>query len=148
MKYYKARKIPGIGERPRWIVEDENGNIVNKNPTKEELKGLKTFPKENYKRKRRKCYTDEELLDYLRQFDKENGRPPTERDFINNPEYPGTSTYQRMFGSWINSLIKAGLNIDLMGPQGKSYRGRQAEIAGSKIVKSISLSVQMVILMK
>jgi hypothetical protein len=77
-------------------------------------------------------YADEELLNELRRFEKEHGRPPTEEDFRNNPKYrgyPNPSTYIRHFGSWFNALIKAELNIDLMGPQCSSFRGRQAEIA-------------------
>lgn len=51
-------------------------------------------------------YTDDELLEFLRQFNKENGVgvAPTENDFINNSKYPNFSTYQRHFGSWSNAL--------------------------------------------
>lgn len=33
--------MPGTGEKPRWTIEDENGNTLNNNPSREELKGLK-----------------------------------------------------------------------------------------------------------
>ena len=79
-------------------------------------------------REPQKNYTDEELLNELIRFEKEYGRSPTEADFRNNPEYPSYVTFQRMFGSWIGALKLAGLDIDLMGHQGNSYRGRQAEI--------------------
>jgi len=186
MKYKSYRIIDG---KPRWVIVDETGNIVNRNPNKDELKGLK---KEIYQITKRQQYTDNELLDYLRQFkkeerrvptfedfinnpgypgsvtyqrrfgswnaglilsglgireidktctytdeelldhlirfEKENGRVPIEKDFKNNPIYPGLSTYIRRFGSWLNSLKLAGLDINLMGQQGCKYRGRQAEI--------------------
>lgn len=38
MKYKSYRFVDG---KVRWIVVDENSNIVNKNPSKDELKGLK-----------------------------------------------------------------------------------------------------------
>lgn len=72
--------------------------------------------------------TTEDLLNELRRFEKEYGRPPTEKDFSNNPEYPNYQTYIKRFGGWIIALIKAGLNIDLMGCQGNTHRGRQAEV--------------------
>lgn len=176
---YKSHRIVG------WMIVDENGKIVNRNPSKEELKGLE---EEKYKRKKytyeelssylrqfyeeygripsardfknnpeypdyhtyqkrfgswnkalektfglkrdkHKTYTEEELLNGLRLFEKEYGRIPTEKDFRNNPEYPSIWSYHERFGSWIDSLIKAGLNVDLMGRQGDKYRGRQVEIA-------------------
>jgi hypothetical protein len=40
MANYKAWKIPGIGEKPIWVIVDETGRTVNNNPTKEELKDL------------------------------------------------------------------------------------------------------------
>ena len=46
MTNYKAWRMPGIGEKPRWVIVDETEKIINKNPTKDELKELKTFPKE------------------------------------------------------------------------------------------------------
>ena len=35
---YKSNRI--IDGKPRWIITDENGKIINRNQTKEELKGL------------------------------------------------------------------------------------------------------------
>lgn len=42
MNYISWRIIDG---KPRWVIIDENGNIINKEPTKEELKCLKMFEK-------------------------------------------------------------------------------------------------------
>lgn len=47
MKIYKAWRMPGNGEKPRWMLVDENEKIINKNPTKDQLKLaiLGKFPK-------------------------------------------------------------------------------------------------------
>ncbi len=34
--YYKLVRL--IGEKPRWVIEDKDGNIINKNPTKEQVR--------------------------------------------------------------------------------------------------------------
>lgn len=57
---------------------------------------------------------DNELLEYLIQFWKENGRAPTKMDFINNPKYPSPRTYQLCFGSWSKALKLVGLDVDSM----------------------------------
>lgn len=129
MTEYKSTRI--IDGKPRQIIVDRYGNIVNRNPSKEELDGLEKEPYAGKYLDRRygsQQYTDEELLDKLRLFEKKEGRPPTCDDFSNNPIYPSIRPYITRFGNWINALIKAGLNVDLMGPQGSSYRGRQIEI--------------------
>lgn len=41
MEYYKSYRI--VDRKPRCIVEDENGNIVNRIPCKEDLKELEKF---------------------------------------------------------------------------------------------------------
>lgn len=130
MTNYKAWKMPGIGEKPIWVIVDETGKTINKSPTEDELKGLKTFPKEKYKYRRcgNQKYTDEELLNELRRFEKEEGRIPITKDFTNNPEYPGFKIYYTRFGSWIDVLKLAGLDVDLMGYQSNRHKGRVAEI--------------------
>lgn len=39
-------------------------------------------------KKRNNIKTDDELLEYLKQFYEENGRTPVQKDFVNNPKYP------------------------------------------------------------
>ena len=39
MTYYKSKR-PIDGKRPIWVIVDETGKIVNRNPTKDELKGV------------------------------------------------------------------------------------------------------------
>lgn len=127
MTYYKSKR-PVDGKPPIWVIVDATGKIVNNNPSKEELKGLEKEPRKPFDTKKYKKYTDEELLYYPIQFYEEYGRVPTTMDFKNNPGYPDFSTYHKRFGSWIRSLKLAGLDIDLMGKQGGTYRGRLAEI--------------------
>lgn len=125
-KYKSYRFVEQYG-KAKWVVVDETGKIVNMNPSKDELDGLEREPYITDYHQPKK-YTDEELLNELIRFKKEHGRSPIKEDFKNNPEYPSYVTYQRRFGSWYNALKIAGLDIDLMGPQGNSYRGRQTEI--------------------
>jgi hypothetical protein len=40
---YKMFKIPDLGEKPRWVIVGGDGFIINKNPTKEELKSVKKW---------------------------------------------------------------------------------------------------------
>jgi hypothetical protein len=56
MTNYKAWRMPGIGKKPIWVIVDETEKIVNSNPTKEEVKGLKIFPKDNYKMSHKDSY--------------------------------------------------------------------------------------------
>ena len=39
MTYYKSKR-PVDGKPPIWVIVNENGKIINKNPSKDELKGL------------------------------------------------------------------------------------------------------------
>jgi hypothetical protein len=57
-------------------------------------------------------YTDEELLELLKTFEEEYGRPPTQKDFSSNPKYPNVMTYANRFGSWQKALKLIGLDVD------------------------------------
>lgn len=101
-RYKSYRFVDG---KARWVIVDENRDITNRNPSKEELKELE---KESHQK-----YTKHQLLKYLVQFDKENGRIPVANDFNNkNPKYPSLSTYIKNFGSWNNALKLARLDIN------------------------------------
>lgn len=102
MTKYKRYTI--IDGKAKWVIVDENRNIINKNPSKEELKCLKA---ENYK----KVYTDEELLNYLELFYDKYGEVPIKIDFDNNRDYPSSNIYHKRFGSWNNAIKMAGLRI-------------------------------------
>lgn len=82
-------------------------------------------------RKSGQIYTDEEeLLAYINEFERKNGRPPTNEDLTKNPEYPGRTTYSRIFGSLekakelisldIDSVIKKGI-IETTNQKGRSF---------------------------
>lgn len=101
---YKSDRI--IDGKRRKVIVDENGKIINTNPSKEELKCLGEEP---YIKSGRKIYTDNELLEYLRRFHKEIGRIPIVADFDNDPKYPSRGTYANRFGSWNNAIDTAGL---------------------------------------
>lgn len=77
-------------------------------------------------------YTDKELLNYLKDFVKENGRSPVRRDFIGNPEYPNYQIYRKRFESWTNALKLVELDVDTIVKNGiikNNYqKGRFAEI--------------------
>lgn len=107
-KYTSIRIVDG---KPRKVIVDENGKIINRNPDKDEFKGIED---EKYKIKRKnQSYTDEQLLDELRNFTIENGRIPSGRDFDINKNYPSKTVYSNWFGSWNKALEKAGLNINM-----------------------------------
>lgn len=104
MTEYKSVRL--IDGKPRKVIVDENGNIVNRNPNKDELKGLE---KEFYENRQPNRYTNEELLEYLRQFYEMEGKVPIEVDFTNSSKFPSYGTYIIRFGSWEKCLQTAGL---------------------------------------
>lgn len=108
---YKSNRI--IDGKPKWVIVDEDGNIINKNANKEELKNLQIeqCSKGDCARKYNPTYTDEELLEYLRLFNRENGRTPESRDFNYNIKYPHSNTYKKRFGSWNKALKMAKLRF-------------------------------------
>jgi len=74
-------------------------------------------------------YTDEELLNYLKEFYNKNGKSPKTINFVNNKDFPGISVYYRRFGSWNNSLKLA--NLPLNSEHGIIEKGNYCEICGS-----------------
>lgn len=66
-------------------------------------------------------YSDEELLDMLRQLSKELGRTVTVPDVDHEEGYPDSSTYVRRFGSWNKAKEKAGLATRGKGKRGTHY---------------------------
>ena len=107
MEYYKSYRI--IDGKPKWIVEDENENIVNRIPYKEELTELEKFPEKDGRSNSRLKISNNELLGYLRQFEKENGRIPVICEFNENLKCPNGGIYFKRFGSWNNALNLAGI---------------------------------------
>lgn len=76
--------------------------------------------------------SDDDMLNYLKGFEKQYGRPPSHNDFANNPYYPHYATYKKRFGSWNNALKLVGLDVDSMVRKGvvtsEYQKGRLSEI--------------------
>jgi len=102
MTRYK-KYISICGKKPIWVVV-EDGEIVNRSPTKEELICLEDEP---YKIKRPKKYTKKQILECMTKFYEKNGRVPTAVDFRNNPKCPSPGMVQNCFGSWNNAIKDA-----------------------------------------
>lgn len=109
MKEYKSWRF--IDGKAKWIIVDENGNIINKNPKREDLKNIEKEVYTGNIKSRYKQHTDKELLEYLTQFHKEIGRVPITTDFRDSKKYPDVYMYQSHFGSWNHALELAGLDI-------------------------------------
>ena len=58
-------------------------------------------------------YTKEQLLFYLKKLSSELKRTPTIKDMNKKKKFPSSGAYVKRFGSWNNSLRKAGLKINL-----------------------------------
>ena len=59
---YKDSRI--IDTKPKWVIVDEDGKIINRNPTKEELKCLKIFKNDGRSNPKRKIpYNDTNTCD-------------------------------------------------------------------------------------
>lgn len=127
MTEYKSCRI--IDNKSRMVIVNENGDVINKNPKKENLMNLE---KEIYRPNVKNVYTDDELLNHLKNFYRENKKIPTRRDFNNNPEYPGYKTYCYRFGSWNNAIKLVGLDMDTLARhsilQSTNHKGRSFEI--------------------
>lgn len=128
MTKYKAH-ICGTG----WVIK-EDGRIINRHPSKKDLEEFDVEPYTGkYKdgRGRSKKYTDDELLNYLVQFNEENGRSPVMRDFVSNPEYPGYRVYDR-FGGW--GKAKKLVGLETIVEKGILYTCSQKGRLAEKIV--------------
>lgn len=119
-----------IDGKLRKVIVDIYGNIINRMSIKEELKGLKSelskeeiYDKEEYCNEFLKC-EKECLLEILRKFEREEGRPATENDFSNNPKYPSFAIYRRVFGSWNDAIIDAGFKTNSGGNKQRKYKIR------------------------
>ena len=65
-------------------------------------------------------YTKEQLLFYLRKLSSELKKSPTIKDMNKKKRFPSAATYVKRFGSWNNSLRKAGLKINLRKKHSKN----------------------------
>lgn len=127
-RFRSDRIINGKG---KTIIVDKGGNIINNNPTKEELKGLGMEPYKIKIKVSLKTYTDEELLYALYMYKEEYGTPPTYEDLENNPNYPSHKPYIDRWGSLENAKKLIGQDLDSMTIEGiartTNQKGRLAE---------------------
>jgi hypothetical protein len=59
-------------------------------------------------------YSDDELLEYIREFEKEYGYV-SQRKFKYTDEYPSSTTVNRRWGSWNNAVTDAGIMPNEIG---------------------------------
>lgn len=113
MKLYKAWRILPIGKKAKWVTVDENGKVINGDPSKEELKGLGKFPEKDGRiRPRQGFIAKEQILGAIVQFYEHNRRVPVADDFRYSFELPGIGTVQRYLGSLNNAIREAGLVVN------------------------------------
>src|SRR3972149_10373533 len=61
-------------------------------------------------RSKKELSNDKEcLLEFLRYFDKKEGRAPKQFEFAKNSKYPSYASYYSWFGSWKDAIKEAGL---------------------------------------
>lgn len=137
---YKSYRI--IEGRPSWVIVDINGKIIDIDPSNDKLKNAEML---HEKMMSKPIYTDKELLDDLKRFYKENGRIPRRRDFVNNPEYAGFTTYSIRFGSWSNALRLVEMDTDFLVKQGNlettQLIGRRFELMVIDIFENRSIDL-------
>lgn len=110
-KWSKFRTDRIVDGKPRKVIVDICGNIINNNPTDEELKQIKKYPDiggreiSQLQEREKKTY----LLEFLRYFYYKEGRVPFLIDFDSNKNYPSPKVYMKVFGSWNNAIREAGL---------------------------------------
>jgi hypothetical protein len=69
-------------------------------------------------------YSDEELLNFLKNFYLKYNRNPISRDFrVDKENYPSDGIYLYKFGTWNNALIQAGLIPDMISGFGHQTYG-------------------------
>lgn len=118
MKFNTFRIFEG---KPRKVIVDVCGNIINSNPTDVELKQTKRYPDtesseiSKLREEEKKIY----LLELLKCFYYKEGRIPETRDFNRNPNYPSYMVYYKVFGNWNNAVREAGLQPQCGGKDAK-----------------------------
>lgn len=120
-KWSKFKTYGIVDGKPRKVIIDICGDVIDNDPTDEELKQIKKYPgngsRDIFKlqEKERKIY----LLEFIRQFNIKEGRVPEQMDFNKNPKYPHFHIYQNVFGSWNNVIRTAGLKPNWGGKNAK-----------------------------
>ncbi len=111
MATYEFTSIRRIDGKQKKVIVDICGDIINRNPTKEDLKGLNRQLSVREILKLPEEETKKYLLEFLRHFYDKQRRFPTTMDFVNNPTYPNFKTYDKVFGNLNNAMIEAGFEL-------------------------------------
>ena len=77
---------------------------------------------------RRKVWAPEEALERLAAWAKTHGRPPTLADARADPELPGLTMCQQLYGSWNGALRAAKLTVAQSNAPGSTRRVRQLPV--------------------
>jgi hypothetical protein len=85
----------------------------------------------------KKLYSDEELLDGLREFAADLGRPPSQNEMKHSGPY-SERTYADRFGSWNEALRAAGLETGTNDPDGRPPTPEDELLADLKAVAEIA----------
>lgn len=119
-----------LDKKQKKVIVDLFGDIINRNPTKEELKDLRP------ELSRQEMSNDKDiLLEFLRYFNDKEGRPPSENDFKHNRKRPSYMSYVNMFGNWNSALKQVELDVDSMVKKGTIMTNDQkARFAELKII--------------
>lgn len=113
-RFTSTRIIDG---KPRKVIIDYIGKVINRNPTKEELLCLEKEKSTG----RKKRYTKKQIIKSMIQFYEENRRVPIKIDFDNDPRYPCSKTVRVYFGNWDSAIIESGLLDKRKRRGGKLY---------------------------
>ena len=110
-KYSKFKSVRIENGIQKFKIVDICGEIINDNPTEEELIDLKQYVR--FRERDIIRWPDanrrEYLLEFMKQFYRNEGIIPNTRDFQNNPKYPSIDTYIKLFRKWNNAIKEAGL---------------------------------------
>lgn len=108
-RYSKFKSVRIVNGKQKSVIVNICGEILNKNPTKDDLKNIKPeisirelckLPGQELK----DC-----LLEYLKYFYYKEGKIPASLDFYKNPKYPSRELYRNVFVSWNSAIRDAGL---------------------------------------
>lgn len=108
-KYSKFKSVRIVNGKQKSVIVNICGEIINNNPTKEDLKNVKPEISRRQLGKLTEQELKEYLLGYLRYFYYKEGRVPGTKDF-SNPKYPSRGLYKDVFKSWKNAIRDAGLH--------------------------------------
>jgi hypothetical protein len=80
-----------------------NKRMVRAKEEKEIIASLEVTVPPKKKRKQKPKYTNEELLETLREFERREGREPEVNDFTSKSPLPAHTTYYAHFGSFVRA---------------------------------------------